>query len=183
MTFSSDRHRRTRSENRKQSTRGGLSPKEYVDRITNEEIRRIWDLVGASYDKFIRTTDDYHKKAVAAIFKKFYDQGDIYKGKYVGWYCEPDEAFYTDSQIEEKDGVKVCPDCGRPVIRTQEEAYFFRMSAYADRLLKYIEASRVHQPESRRKEMINNSLPGLQDLACRARRLSGVFLYLLMKTM
>lgn len=144
----------------------GLSPKEYVDRITNEEIRRIWDLVGASYDKFIRTTDDYHKKAVAAIFKKFYDQGDIYKGKYVGWYCEPDEAFYTDSQIEEKDGVKVCPDCGRPVIRTQEEAYFFRMSAYADRLLKYIEEHpEFIEPESRRKEMINNFLlPGLQDL-------------------
>lgn len=144
----------------------GLSPKEYVDRVTNGEIRRIWDLVGASYDKFIRTTDDYHEKAVAAMFKKFYEQGDIYKDKYEGWYCEPDESFYTDTQVDEKEGVKVCPDCGRPVIRTQEEAYFFRMSAYADRLLKYIEEHPDFiEPESRRKEMVNNFLlPGLQDL-------------------
>lgn len=144
----------------------GVTPKEYVDRIANGEIKRIWDLVGASYDKFIRTTDDYHEKAVAAMFKKFYEQGDIYKGKYEGWYCEPDEAFYTDTQVEEKEDVKVCPDCGRPVIRTQEEAYFFRMSAYADKLLKYIEEHPDFiEPESRRKEMINNFLlPGLQDL-------------------
>ncbi|HHW25308.1 MAG TPA: methionine--tRNA ligase [Clostridiales bacterium] len=144
----------------------GLSPKEYVDRIAIGEIKRIWDLLGASYDKFIRTTDDYHERAVAAIFKKFYEQGDIYKDKYEGWYCEPDESFYTESQVVEKDGVKVCPDCGRPVIRTHEEAYFFRMSAYADKLLKYIEEHpEFIEPESRRKEMINNFLlPGLQDL-------------------
>ncbi|HPT85333.1 MAG TPA: methionine--tRNA ligase [Bacillota bacterium] len=144
----------------------GLSPKEYVDRIAIGEIKRIWDILGASYDKFIRTTDDYHERAVAAIFKKFYEQGDIYKDKYEGWYCEPDESFYTESQVVEKDGVKVCPDCGRPVIRTHEEAYFFRMSAYADKLLKYIEEHpEFIEPESRRKEMINNFLlPGLQDL-------------------
>jgi len=144
----------------------GLSPKEYVDRIAIGEIKRIWDILGASYDKFIRTTDDYHERAVAAIFKKFYEQGDIYKDKYEGWYCEPDESFYTESQVVEKAGVKVCPDCGRPVIRTHEEAYFFRMSAYADKLLKYIEEHpEFIEPESRRKEMINNFLlPGLQDL-------------------
>ena len=144
----------------------GVTPKEYVDRVTNGEIRRIWDLVGASYDKFIRTTDGYHEAAVAAMFKRYYEQGDIYKGNYEGWYCEPDEAFYTDTQVGEKDGVKICPDCGRPVIKTQEEAYFFRMSAYAERLLKYIEDHPGFiEPDSRKKEMVNNFLlPGLQDL-------------------
>jgi methionyl-tRNA synthetase/methionyl-tRNA synthetase C-terminal region/beta chain len=144
----------------------GVSPKEYVDRVTEGEIRRIWDMVGASYDKFIRTTDSYHEEAVAAMFEKFYKQGDIYKDKYEGWYCEPDEAFYTDTQVVDKEGVKVCPDCGRPVQKAQEEAYKFRMSAYADRLLKYIEENPGFiEPDSRRKEMVNNFLlPGLQDL-------------------
>ena len=144
----------------------GITPKEFVDKITEGEIRRTFDLVGASYTKFIRTTDSCHEKAVQAIFKKFYEQGDIYKGTYEGWYCEPDEAFYTDTQVEQKEGVTVCPDCGRPVIKTQEEAYKFRMSAYADRLLKYIQDNPGFiEPESRKKEMVNNFLlPGLQDL-------------------
>lgn len=139
----------------------GIEPKEYVDRVAGE-IKDIWDLVGTSYDKFIRTTDDYHEKAVQHIFKKLYDQGDIYKGEYEGWYCEPDEAFYTDTQVV--DGK--CPDCGRPVKRTKEEAYFFRMSVYADRLMKHIEENpEFIEPESRKKEMVNNFLKaGLQDL-------------------
>ncbi|MBQ4297390.1 MAG: methionine--tRNA ligase, partial [Clostridia bacterium] len=140
----------------------GVSPKEYVDRVSGE-IKGIWDLMGASYDRFIRTTDPDHEAAVAHIFQKLYDKGDIYKGVYEGWYCTPDEAFFTDSQITEEGK---CPDCGRPLVRAKEEAYFFRMSAYADRLLAYIEAHPGFiEPESRKKEMVNNFLKaGLQDL-------------------
>ena len=138
-----------------------VQPKEYVDRVAGE-IRGIWDLMNTSYDKFIRTTDDYHERAVSHIFKKLYDQGDIYKSRYEGWYCTPCESFFTDTQLA--DGK--CPDCGREVKRAQEEAYFFRMSAYAPRLIDYIETHPDFiQPEARRKEMINNFLkPGLQDL-------------------
>ncbi len=139
----------------------GISPKQYVDGVAGE-IKAIWDLMDTSYNKFIRTTDDYHEKAVQAIFKKLYDKGDIYKSEYEGWYCEPCEAFLTDTQAV--DGK--CPDCGRPVKRMKEESYFFRMSAYQDRLMKYIEEHPSFiEPEARKKEMINNFLkPGLQDL-------------------
>ena len=139
----------------------GISPKQYVDNVAGQ-IRDIWDLMNTSYDKFIRTTDDYHEEAVKKIFKKLYDQGDIYKSEYTGWYCVPCESFFTDTQIT--DGC--CPDCGRPVSKTNEEAYFFKMSKYQDRLMKYIEDNpEFIQPESRKKEMVNNFLkPGLQDL-------------------
>ena len=139
----------------------GLSPKAFVDGVA-EQIKGIWDLVGTSYDYFIRTTDDYHERAVQNIFKKFYEQGDIYKSEYEGWYCEPCESFFTETQIV--DGK--CPDCGRPVKKMKEEAYFFKMSKYADRLMKYIEDHPDFiSPELRKKEMINNFLkPGLQDL-------------------
>ncbi len=139
----------------------GISPKEYVDNIAGE-IKKIWDSVGASYDKFIRTTDDYHEETVAKVFKKLYEQGDIYKGSYEGWYCVPCESFFTETQIV--DGK--CPDCGRPVEKANEEAYFFRMSKYQDRLLKYIEEHPDYiEPELRKKEMVNNFLKaGLQDL-------------------
>lgn len=139
----------------------GISPKEYVDGVA-AEIKRIWDLMNTSYDKFIRTTDDYHVKTVQKIFKKLYDQGDIYLGSYEDWYCTPCESFWTDTQL--KDGK--CPDCGREVHKQHEEAYFFKMSKYADRLMKYIEENPDFiQPESRKKEMVNNFLkPGLQDL-------------------
>lgn len=139
----------------------GVSPKEYVDGVAGQ-IKEIWDLMNASYDKFIRTTDDYHVKSVQKIFKKLYDQGDIYKSSYEGWYCTPCESFWTDTQLV--DGK--CPDCGREVHKENEEAYFFRMSKYQDRLMKHIEENpEFIQPESRKKEMINNFLkPGLQDL-------------------
>ena len=139
----------------------GIAPQAYVDGVSGE-IKRIWDLMGASYDKFIRTTDDYHVKSVQNIFKKLYEQGDIYKGYYEGWYCTPCESFFTD--IQAVDGK--CPDCGRPVQKTREEAYFFAMSKYADRLIEYIEAHpEFIEPESRKKEMVNNFLKaGLQDL-------------------
>ncbi len=139
----------------------GISPKEYVDKVAGE-IKGIWDLMDVKYDHFIRTTDDHHVKAVQGIFKKLYDKGDIYKSEYEGWYCEPDEAFLTDTQVV--DGK--CPDCGRPVKRMKEESYFFRMSAYQDRLMKHIEDNpEFIEPEARKKEMINNFLkPGLQDL-------------------
>jgi len=139
----------------------GIQPKEYVDKVAGE-IRRIWDLMGTSYDHFIRTTDDYHEKAVSHIFKKLYDKGDIYKGHYEGWYCTPCESFFTDTQLV--DGK--CPDCGREVKKAQEEAYFFNMGKYAERLMEHIETHpEFIQPEARRKEMINNFLkPGLQDL-------------------
>ena len=139
----------------------GITPKEYVDNVSTE-IKRIWDLMNTSYDKFIRTTDDYHEKQVQKIFKKLYDQGDIYKGHYEGMYCTPCESFFTESQLV--DGK--CPDCGRPCTPAKEEAYFFKMSKYAPRLIKYInEHPKFIQPISRKNEMMNNFLlPGLQDL-------------------
>ncbi len=139
----------------------GIEPQKYVDGVAGE-IRDIWDLMNTSYDKFIRTTDDYHVKAVQRIFKKFYDQGDIYKSEYEGWYCVPCESFFTETQLV--DGC--CPDCGRKVEKTKEESYFFKMSKYQDALLKHIEENPDFiQPESRKREMVNNFLkPGLQDL-------------------
>ena len=139
----------------------GITPKEYVDRMSSE-IRRIWDSMNISYDHFIRTTDESHENAVKHIFKKLYDQGDIYKGSYEGWYCVPCESFFTETQVS--DGK--CPDCGAPVSKASEEAYFFRMGKYADRLLDYIESHpEFIEPDSRRKEMVNNFIkPGLQDL-------------------
>ncbi len=139
----------------------GITPKEFVDN-SSAEIKRIWDLMNTSYDKFIRTTDDYHEKQVQKIFKKLYDKGDIYKGHYEGMYCTPCESFFTASQLV--DGK--CPDCGRPCQPAKEEAYFFKMSKYADRLIKYIEENpKFIQPESRKNEMMNNFLKaGLQDL-------------------
>ena len=139
----------------------GVTPKEFVDNVSGE-IKRIWDLMNTSYDKFIRTTDDYHEKEVQKIFKKLYDQGDIYKGHYEGMYCTPCESFFTESQLV--DGK--CPDCGRPVQPAKEEAYFFKMSKYADRLIEHINTHpEFIQPESRKNEMMNNFLlPGLQDL-------------------
>lgn len=139
----------------------GVTPKEFVDKVSGE-IKTIWDLVGTSYDKFIRTTDEYHEKQVQKIFKKLYDQGDIYKGYYEGMYCTPCESFFTESQLV--DGK--CPDCGRECTPAKEEAYFFRMSKYADRLIEHINTHpEFIQPESRKNEMMNNFLlPGLQDL-------------------
>ena len=139
----------------------GISPKEYVDQISGE-VKRIWDLVNSSYDNFVRTTDEDHEKCVKKIFKKLYDQGDIYKGSYEGLYCTPCESFWTESQLV--DGK--CPDCGREVQPAKEEAYFFKMSKYADRLIDYINTHPDFiQPVSRKNEMMNNFLlPGLQDL-------------------
>ena len=139
----------------------GVTPKEFVDEVAGE-IKRIWDLMNTSYDKFIRTTDADHEAQVQKIFKKLYDQGDIYKGYYEGLYCTPCESFFTESQLV--DGK--CPDCGRPVTPAKEEAYFFKMSKYADRLIDYINTHpEFIQPVSRKNEMMNNFLlPGLQDL-------------------
>ena len=139
----------------------GVTPKQYVDNVAGE-IKRIWDLMNTSYDKFIRTTDDYHEKQVQKIFKKLYDKGDIYKGHYEGMYCTPCESFWTESQLV--DGK--CPDCGRECKPAKEEAYFFKMSKYADRLIDYINTHpEFIQPVSRKNEMMNNFLlPGLQDL-------------------
>ena len=139
----------------------GITPKKYVDKIAGE-IKTIWDLMNTSYNKFIRTTDDYHEKTVQKIFKKLYDQGDIYKSEYEGHYCVPCETFFTQTQLV--DGK--CPDCGREVTKAKEEAYFFKMSKYQDRLMKHIEENpEFIMPEARRKEMVNNFLkPGLQDL-------------------
>ena len=139
----------------------GITPKEFVDNVS-AEIKRIWDLMDTSYDKFIRTTDEDHEKQVQKIFKKLYDQGDIYKGYYEGMYCTPCESFFTESQLV--DGK--CPDCGREVQPAKEEAYFFKMSKYADRLIEHINTHpEFIQPVSRKNEMMNNFLlPGLQDL-------------------
>ena len=139
----------------------GVTPKDFVDEVSTE-IRRIWDLMNTSYDKFIRTTDADHEKQVQKIFKKLYDKGDIYKGHYEGMYCTPCESFFTESQLV--DGK--CPDCGREVQPAKEEAYFFRMSKYADRLIEHINTHpEFIQPVSRKNEMMNNFLlPGLQDL-------------------
>ncbi|MDD6763644.1 MAG: methionine--tRNA ligase [Clostridiales bacterium] len=140
----------------------GITPQQHVDKIAGE-IRDIADMLNVSYDGFIRTTDDYHVKAVQKIFKKLYDQGDIYKSEYEGWYCTPCESFWTKTQL--KDGCN-CPDCGRPVQKTKEEAYFFKMSKYQKQLEDYIEQNpNFIQPESRKNEMLNNFIkPGLQDL-------------------
>ncbi len=139
----------------------GITPQMLVDQ-NSSEIKRIWDLMNTKYDRFVRTTDPEHVGKVQKIFKKMYDQGDIYKGYYEGWYCTPDESFFTDSQVV--DGK--CPDCGRPLTRAKEEAYFFKMSKYAPRLIDYINSHpEFIQPESRKNEMMNNFLiPGLQDL-------------------
>ena len=143
------------------ATEAGITPKAYVDNVAGQ-IKGLWDLMGVKYDHFIRTTDDYHEEVVAKIFKKFYEQGDIYKGHYEGWYCTPCESFFTATQAAEGK----CPDCGRPVSQAREEAYFFKMSKYADRLIKHIEDNpEFIEPESRKKEMVNNFLKaGLQDL-------------------
>ncbi|MBR0121970.1 MAG: methionine--tRNA ligase, partial [Clostridia bacterium] len=139
----------------------GVTPKEYVDKIV-DGIKSLWKLMNISYDKFIRTTDDYHEKAVQKIFKKMYDKGDIYKGYYEGLYCKPCESFWTETQAV--DGK--CPDCGRPVAKAKEEAYFFKLSNYSDRLVEYYNSHPGFiEPESRKNEMINNFIkPGLQDL-------------------
>jgi methionyl-tRNA synthetase len=139
----------------------GVTPKEYVDEIV-AGIKDLWKIMNISYDKFIRTTDDYHVEAVQKIVEKLYEQGDIYKGSYEGLYCTPCESFWTETQLDHGN----CPDCGRPVEKTKEEAYFFKMSKYADRLIEYIESHPDFiQPESRKNEMLNNFLrPGLQDL-------------------
>ncbi|HKL94049.1 MAG TPA: methionine--tRNA ligase [Clostridia bacterium] len=140
----------------------GLSPKEWVD-IQSENLKKLWKLYGISYDKFIRTTDEDHEKAVSKIFQKLYDSGDIYKSEYEGWYCVPCESFWTESQL--KDGK--CPDCGRDVTLTKESSYFFRLSKYTDRILKLFEENpEFLEPKTRQNEMINSFLkPGLQDLA------------------
>jgi len=143
----------------------GVSPKAYVDEIV-ANTKDLWKLMNIEYDDFIRTTDERHEKVVQKIFRKLYEQGDIYKASYEGQYCTPCEAFWTPSQLVEKDGVKVCPDCGRPTELVTEESYFFRMSKYQDWLIDYIETHPDFiQPASRANEMINNFLkPGLQDL-------------------
>ena len=138
-----------------------LSPQEYVDNISSE-VKKIWDVMNTSYDRFVRTTDKHHEEEVQKIFKKLYDQGDIYKGHYEGWYCTPCESFWTESQLIDNK----CPDCGRDVKKAKEEAYFLKLSKYQDRLIKYIEEhDDFIKPDSRKNEMINNFLkPGLQDL-------------------
>ena len=143
------------------ASEAGITPKQFVDNVSGQ-IKEIWDLMNTSYDKFIRTTDEYHEKQVQKIFKKLHDQGDIYKGYYEGKYCTPCESFFTESQLV--DGK--CPDCGREVIDAKEEAYFFKLSKYADRLIDYINTHpEFIQPESRKNEMMKNFLlPGLQDL-------------------
>jgi len=139
----------------------GITPQQYVDNVAGQ-IKGIWDLMNTTYDKFVRTTDPMHKEKVQKIFRKMYEKGDIYKGKYTGKYCTPCESFWTESQLVEGK----CPDCGRECVDAEEEAYFFKMSKYADRLMKHIEEHpEFIQPESRKNEMINNFLkPGLQDL-------------------
>ena len=154
----SDEHGQKIEEYAKES---GKTPKEYVDEVSSQ-IKDVWNSLNTSYDKFIRTTDDYHEDAVKKIFEKLYDQGDIYKSEYSGKYCVPCESFFTASQLV--DGK--CPDCGREVVDAKEEAYFLRLSKYQDKLLKYYEEHPDFiSPESRRNEMINNFLkPGLEDL-------------------
>ena len=144
----------------------GKTPQEFVDEVAGE-IKRIWDIMNTSYDRFVRTTDKRHEEVVQHIFKYMYDKGDIYLGKYEGWYCTPDESFWTDSQvIKSEEGKIVCPDCGREVEKKSEEAYFFKLSKYQKQLEDYIESHPDFiQPESRKNEMMNNFIkPGLQDL-------------------
>ena len=153
-----DEHGQKIEEKAKESNK---TSQEYVDE-TSSEIKRIWDIMNTTYDKFVRTTAEDHKEIVGRIFKKLYDQGDIYKGEYTGLYCTPCESFWTSSQLV--DGK--CPDCGRDVVETKEEAYFFRMSKYAKWLEEYIESNpKFIDPESRKNEMMNNFIrPGLEDL-------------------
>ncbi|MDD6467121.1 MAG: methionine--tRNA ligase, partial [Erysipelotrichaceae bacterium] len=141
--------------------KAGKTPQEFVDEVA-VEVKRIWDLMNTSYDRFMRTTDQYHELQVQKIFKRLYEQGDIYKGSYEGWYCTDCESFYTEAQLV--DGK--CPDCGAEVHLAKEEAYFLKLSKYADRLIEHIETHpEFIQPESRKNEMLNNFLrPGLQDL-------------------
>ncbi len=148
----------------REAEKAGVTPQQYVDGVT-AEMRAIWDLCMVEYDDFIRTTEDRHKEIVKKMFKKLYEQGDIFKGAYEGWYCVPDEAYYTEAQVQKTDKGYFCPDCGRPVEWLKEEAYFFRLSAYADKLAAHIEAHpEFIQPESRRNEMVNGYIkPGLQD--------------------
>jgi len=143
----------------------GQETREYVDQIV-ETFKQLWDKLDIDYDYFIRTTEERHEKVVQKIFKKLYDKGDIYKGNYEGWYCTPCEAFWTERQLEEKNGEKVCPDCHRPVEWVEEESYFFKMGKYADRLLEHIKSHpEFIEPESRRNEMINFIENGLDDLS------------------
>ena len=143
----------------------GKETREYVDQIV-ETFKELWDKLDIDYDYFIRTTEDRHEKVVQKIFQKLYDKGDIYKGEYEGWYCTPCEAFWTERQLEEENGEKVCPDCHRPVEWVEEESYFFKMSKYADRLLEHIKTHpKFIEPESRRNEMINFIENGLDDLS------------------
>ena len=140
----------------------GLTPKAYVDEIV-AGIRKLWDVLNISYDKFIRTTDDYHVKAVQDIFQKLYDKGDIYKSEYQGWYCTPCETFWTGTQMGDD---RLCPDCGRPVEKAAEESYFFKMSNYQEKLIAHIEANpEFIEPQSRRNEMLSFLKSGLEDLA------------------
>ena len=144
----------------------GKTPQEYVDEVSNE-IKSIWDIMNTSYDRFVRTTDKHHEEVVQHIFKKMYDKGDIYLGKYEGWYCVPDESFWTETQvIKNEDGDYICPDCGRKVEKRSEESYFFKLSKYQKDLEEYIESHpEFIQPASRKNEMLNNFIkPGLQDL-------------------
>lgn len=145
----------------RKAAEAGVTPQQYVDNIV-AGFHSLWQLMDISNDGFVRTTDDYHVACVQKVFKKLYDQGDIYKGSYEGWYCVPCESFFTDTQAEGG----VCPDCGRPLRREKEEAYFFKMSKYQDRLLEYIESHPDFiAPEGIKKEMVNNFIkPGLQDL-------------------
>lgn len=144
----------------KKAAEANITPKEYVDNVA-ADVKRIYDLIGASYNRFIRTTDEDHVAAIQHIFKKMFEKGDIYKGEYEGWYCTPCESFFTDGQLI--DGK--CPDCGREVYKAKEEAYFFKMSKYADKLMDFIKNNDFITPESRKNEMINNFLlPGLKDL-------------------
>ncbi|MBQ6232485.1 MAG: methionine--tRNA ligase [Clostridia bacterium] len=149
----------------KKALEAGVTPIQYVDKIV-AETKELWKLMDIEYDDFIRTTEDRHMKIVQKIFRQFYDQGDIYKAEYEGMYCTPCESFWTSTQLVEKDGVKVCPDCGRPCQPMKEESYFFRMSKYQDWMIEYIESHpEFIQPAARANEMINNFLkPGLQDL-------------------
>ena len=144
----------------KKAKEAGVTPKEFVDNIASD-VKKIYDLLKVSYDRFIRTTDEDHVKTIQHMFEKMYKQGDIYKGEYEGWYCTPCESFFTDSQLV--DGK--CPDCGREVYKAKEEAYFFKMSKYADKLIEYIKNNDFIVPDSRKNEMLNNFLlPGLKDL-------------------
>ena len=144
----------------------GVTPQEFVDDVAGE-IKRIWDLMNTSYDRFVRTTDKHHEEIVQHIFQKMYDKGDIYLGKYEGWYCTPDEAFWTESQVvKNEEGDCICPECGRKVEKKSEEAYFFKLSKYQKKLEEFLEENpNFIQPEARRNEMLNNFIrPGLQDL-------------------